>query len=234
MRKKIALGSGFVLLFILGLGFFLLHQNTYQPSSRAKEASQSAESHKHYQLYTNGKDNNTAIIFYPGALVEPESYSLWAMDLAQGNVDVYVLDLPLNLAVIAPNAADSVIENTNYSQLILAGHSLGGVMASRYAATHEHVNGMIFLASYPDEKGSLVENNIPVLSITATNDHVLNLEAYNENKQYLPTNTTYLKIEGGNHSGFGDYGHQKGDGEATIPSVEQRKQINDSILKWLA
>ena len=151
--KKIGLWILAISIIIVGGSYLFIQTLTYGATPQAQQVSQEAQTEKNVTFYDSGNPEAVGIIFYPGALVEPESYSLWAMDLAQGNVDVYVLDLPLNLAVIAPNAADSVIENTNYSQLILAGHSLGGVMASRYAATHEHVNGMIFLASYPDEKG---------------------------------------------------------------------------------
>ena len=37
----------------------------------------------------------------------------------------------------------------------------------------------------------------------------------------MPKNTEFIKIEGGNHSQFGDYGLQKGDNKATITKKEQ-------------
>lgn len=55
----------------------------------------------------------------------------------------------------------------------------------------------------------MTESAVPVLSITATKDKVLNQEAYQEAKQYLPERTEYVSINGGNHGGFGSYGEQK-------------------------
>ena len=61
---------------------------------------------------------------------------------------------------------------------MIGGHSLGGVIASRYAASQKNGLKGVFSASYPDEKGSLAETNLPVLSLTASNDEVLNQGNY--------------------------------------------------------
>ncbi|MFZ1780692.1 MAG: alpha/beta hydrolase, partial [Enterococcus aquimarinus] len=76
--------------------------------------------------------------------------------------------------------------------------------------------------------------DIPVLSITGSKDGVLNQEAYESGKQYLPAETTFEVIEGGNHAGFGSYGAQKGDDEATIPNENQQEIISQLVLEWLA
>lgn len=99
--------------------------------------------------------------------------------------DVYVVHFPLNLAVLAPNAAEQIIKDHPQQNFVLAGHSLGGVMASRFVAENEQrIKGMIYLASYPDEKGALNKQDLPVLSITATNDGVLNWTSYQKAKQF--------------------------------------------------
>ena len=52
---------------------------------------------------------------------------------------------------------------------MIGGHSLGGVMASRYANANmddERLKGVYFMASYPDEKGTLSKTDLPVISIT--------------------------------------------------------------------
>ena len=41
----------------------------------------------------------------------------------------------------------------------------------------------------------------------------------------LPADTTYVAIEGGNHAGFGRYGPQAGDNEATITPEAQQAQV---------
>ena len=45
----------------------------------------------------------------------------------------------------------------------------------------------------------------------------------------LPENTSYLVIDGGNHAGFGMYGEQKGDGNATITRAEQIAIVTEMI-----
>ena len=42
-----------------------------------------------------------------------------------------------------------------------------------------------------------------------------------------------LRIEGGNHAQFGNYGLQNGDGTATISREEQQKQAASAMLAFL-
>jgi hypothetical protein len=49
----------------------------------------------------------------------------------------------------------------------------------------------------------------------------MNREKYAEYKPNLPQNMVEFVIDGGNHSGFGMYGLQDGDGKATITNEEQ-------------
>ena len=52
-------------------------------------------------------------------------------------------------------------------------------------------------------------------------------------KQSVRSNTTYLSISGGNHSEFGDYGHQSKDGDATISPKNQEKQIAAAVSNFI-
>lgn len=136
--------------------------------------------------------------------------------------------------MLAPNAAEQIIKDHPQQNFVLAGHSLGGVMASRFVAENEQrIKGVIYLASYPDEKGALNKQDLPVLSITATNDGVLNWTSYQKAKQFLPKDTQYASIKGGNHAGFGNYGVQKGDNKATISNEQQQTEISQLIVAWL-
>ena len=49
----------------------------------------------------------------------------------------------------------------------------------------------------------------------------------------LPSNYSELIIKGGNHSYFGFYGMQDGDGKATISNIEQIKQTVNFIEECL-
>ncbi|WP_062321366.1 alpha/beta hydrolase [Halolactibacillus sp. JCM 19043] len=86
----------------------------------------------------------------------------------------------------------------------------------------EAVDGLVFLGAYPAENNDLSAVDFPVVSITASNDTILNWESFETSQSLLPEDTTYNVIEGGNHANFGSYGKQDGDGENTISREEQQ------------
>ena len=55
-----------------------------------------------------------------------------------------------------------------------------------------------------------------------------------EGKKKLPGDSVSRLIEGGNHTGFGDYGVQAVDGEATITHEEQQRIAVEEVEKMLA
>ena len=55
-----------------------------------------------------------------------------------------------------------------------------------------------------------------------------------EKKKSLAAASTEIIIEGGNHAGFGSYGAQSGDGEASITPAEQVNRTADVILEFIA
>lgn len=233
-RTKILLIGLVVLLFGFGMAMVGIKSKSYTPSATAMTLARKATKTTAQYTYFKGDSDKTTIVCYPGALVAPASYSVWATQLAKRGYSVYLMHFPLNLAVLAPNRASAVPKQARQNYVI-GGHSLGGVMASRYAARHRTagLKGVFFLASYPDEKGRLKNSQLPVLSVTASRDGVLNWQHYRENRRYLPKQTDYLTIQGGNHAGFGSYGHQQGDHEATISNANQQRQISAALISWL-
>ncbi|GGC80957.1 alpha/beta hydrolase [Enterococcus wangshanyuanii] len=217
------------------IGLFYLKTITYTPTTAAIESAKQAEKENGVLVF-KGDENKPSVIFYQGALVENTSYSPWAQQVAKAGYSVYLVQQPFNLAVLGQNKAESVIKDNKLTNYVIGGHSLGGVMASRFAADQEEqatLKGVFFLASYPDEKGSLAEFNGQVLSLTGSEDGVLNWKAYEDAKKYLPKQTLYEEINGGNHAGFGSYGEQKGDQPALINNDEQQKEVAERLIKWL-
>lgn len=177
------------------------------------------------------KDSEVAIIFYPGGLVDYRSYCPLARLLATQGISVFIMKMPLDLAVLQPEAADLILENSAYSyDWYLAGHSLGGAMACQYLEKHQELKGLILLASYSNV--DLSEQNIEVLSIYGSKDQVLNQKKYQQYKHYLP-NVTEKVIEGGNHCNFGSYGMQKGDGIADISCQQQLQITVETITEFV-
>ncbi|HGA3887171.1 TPA: alpha/beta hydrolase [Streptococcus agalactiae] len=220
-----------ILAILMAVGM-TIYFNTYQASPLARRIAKTATNHKNYLLFRSKGKVKANIIFYQGALVEEEAYSQLARDLADKGDNTYILKTPLNLPVLSPHKAKTIINQNHLTNVYLAGHSLGGVFASQNAKVAP-VRGLILLASYPSRKSDLSHKKLRVLSITASNDHILNWEKYEEAKKRLPNSSTFRTIVGGNHSRFGNYGHQKGDGKATLSHKSSEKQLATFISNFI-
>ncbi|HGD4456464.1 TPA: alpha/beta hydrolase [Streptococcus agalactiae] len=220
-----------ILAILMAVGM-TIYFNTYQASPLARRIAKTATNHKNYLLFRSKGKVKANIIFYQGALVEEEVYSQLARDLADKGDNTYILKTPLNLPVLSPHKAKTIINQNHLTNVYLAGHSLGGVVASQNAKVAP-VRGLILLASYPSRKSDLSHKKLRVLSITASNDHILNWEKYEEAKKRLPNSSTFRTIVGGNHSRFGNYGHQKGDGKATLSHKSSEKQLATFISNFI-
>lgn len=155
--------------------------------------------------FFDGNGEKDLIIFYPGAKVEAKAYAPLLYNLAENGYDAVLVEMPFNIALLGKNKADEIINNYSYENYYLAGHSLGGAVASMYISNHDNIKGLILLASY-----STKEINIPVLSIYGSEDGVLKLDAYNKNKNNIKNIEEHI-IDGANHSGFAYYNTQSDD-----------------------
>lgn len=172
------------------------------------------------------------IIFYPGGKVEEEAYAPLMQSLAGEGFAVFLVNMPLGLAVFDINGADGIIaDHEEISDWYLMGHSLGGSIAAVYAGKNEKLAGLILLAAYSTE--DLSNRNLPVLAIFGSEDQVINAEKVDEYRPMLPSTLIETTIEGGNHAQFGNYGIQKGDGEASITTQEQQMMTVDAITQFI-
>lgn len=229
-RKKVLLIIILIIIVLL-LAMLIYLERYYHADENAKEAlnddAQVTVKEIPEGYYFDGPGEDTAIVFYPGGKVEEESYAPLMHRLAAQGQDAFLLKLPFRLAVFDMDAADAVIDGYDYDHWILSGHSLGGVAASAYTSAHaDDVEGLILLASYPTKE---ISDQTKVLSLYGSQDHVLNMESYEESRNLWSAQTEESVIEGGNHAQFGNYGVQKGDGEALISSDEQQKEVAEII-----
>ena len=170
------------------------------------------------------------IIVYPGAFVEPRSYAPAAHALADDGVFVAIVPMPLSLAILGSNRADSVIEDhPEITDWVIAGHSLGGVMAARYTSNHpDAIVGLALWASYPEDGVDLSSWDGETTSIFGTLDGLTKVDDIEDSRGRLPGATRFVAIEGGNHAYFGWYGDQRGDNPATITREDQQHIIIDA------
>ena len=82
--RRILIGLVIILGLLGGAGYYYIQQNTYEPSSEAQVLVKEGKQRR-LLIFEERKESWKVSItyFYPGALVEPESYSIWAQDLAK-------------------------------------------------------------------------------------------------------------------------------------------------------
>jgi hypothetical protein len=187
-------------------------------------------------VYEPSQPTDQGFIIYPGGNVEAKAYLPLAKQISELGFKSIVASMPFNLAVFNSDVATNIFyKYDNIRDWYIAGHSLGGVMAAKYADLHpSKVEGLILMAAYPQDVSDISQTNLPVLSITATKDKILNQKRYRETKKLLPPTTQYVEIKGGNHSQFGSYGFQKGDGQATINQKKQLEKIVNYIKDFVS
>ncbi|KGX93821.1 hypothetical protein N781_01070 [Pontibacillus halophilus JSM 076056 = DSM 19796] len=230
MKKWVRRGA-IVLLVILGIafgGFYIWSSFTYSPSDlmnqQVERNSYVREEENWYRF--GSKSAEIGYILYPGAKVEPESYAYYAQQLVQSNKDVTVIvpSVRFNIALLDRNRAIEIIERyPDVDKWIVGGHSLGGVAASDVVGRSSHIEGLILFASYPMEGSNLRDEELPVLSVWATEDGLTTKDEIDISRDLLPAHTEFVSIQGGNHAQFGMYGEQRGDGTATIDVLQQQQ-----------
>lgn len=169
-------------------------------------------------------NNGQGIIFYPGGKVEADAYLPLVSQLSAKGFTTVLVKMPFRLAVLDANAALDAFELApDVKGWYLAGHSLGGAMASSLMEKHQdQFKGLILLAAYP-----LNDATLPTLALYGANDTVLS------EREALKKATRLVEIEGGNHAQFGNYGPQEGDGLATISQEAQQQFTVDQITGWI-
>ena len=226
-RGKIIAGILLVVLLLAGGGFYWYVSNYYRAEDVALEvlsAGDNIEVRDDLTILSPSYPTDTAIIFYPGAKVEAAAYLPLLDQLRQTGLTCILVEMPFHLAIFGVNAAEDVMAQfPDISHWYIAGHSMGGAMASQFAADHpDEVDGLILLGAYlygdyPPQKTLTIYGSL--------NQSVEDEIDYTEN---------VVEIEGGNHAQFGNYGPQKGDLPATISAEEQQAQTVEAISDFIA
>jgi len=193
----------------------------------------------YYVFEPAGEKPSRGLIIYPGGLVDHRAYAPLARDIAAKGYQTVIVSMPLYLAMLGYARADTVIqEYPEVKKWALGGHSLGGVMACRFAKKfREQIDGVVLWASYPSGRFRIDDTTIKVVSIYGTEDGLATLDKIETSKLHLPKNTQFFRIDGGNHTQFGWYGDgeelQKGDGPAAITRERQQAIIVKATVDFL-
>ncbi len=224
----------FIVFAVLFALFFFYTENYYHADRTAvmmlRTDEYAAVTSSQTGLLFDGPGEEDLLIFYPGAKVQETAYAPLMRQIAEGGMDVFLVQMPFRLAFFGTNKADEALQETaDYANVYVGGHSLGGAMAANYAAEHaESLDGVILLAAYSTKP---LPDSLPVLSVYGTEDGVLNRKNYEKNLANVP-NLQEFVIEGGNHAQFGSYGEQSGDGEAAVIPETQQDRTAEAILEF--
>lgn len=239
MKKSKILKSIIIIFSIIAIAvisFIVWTSNNYKPTTEAISILKNEEnidiSEDDFITFSpKDKKIEKGFIFYPGGKVSEEAYSLLASGIAEEGYLVVIVPMPLDLAVFSPNKAEKVMEK--YSDIetwAIGGHSLGGVMASKFASENPKIRGLALYASYPSGD-ELKDSDIEVVSIYGSEDGVADLKKVKG--AILSKNSNLFEIKGGNHAQFGSYGEQEGDNKATISEEEQIREAVSITVKML-
>lgn len=185
----------------------------------------------------------TGLLFYPGGMVDPRAYAPMARALAEQGFTTLIVKLPWRAAPLASHEATvrartQALMQTDQkiTQWVIGGHSRGATIAVRYV--HEQPVGLAGLiligTSHPKAAAfDLSTTELQVMKIYASHDGLASVAEVEANRHFLPADTQWVRIEGGNHAQFGYYGSQLGDQRATISRQEQQAQLVAAILNFL-
>jgi len=219
---------GLLLLIILLVGAFYIYASDYYRADEVAIAVMQSDAitlvEDNFIVLSPNTPGDTAIIFYPGAKVEYFSYlPMMEKIMLSSNVTCILVKMPFNMAIFDSDAADKIINRfPDIENWYLAGHSMGGAMASDFASKNQDkimgllLFGAYIYGNYPEENALTVYG-----SFNTSVEEKIN---YTEN---------IVVIEGGNHAQFGNYGKQKGDPDATISSEEQQNIAVVAVHEFL-
>lgn len=239
-RKKI--GCIFRIIYVGAALIFLTRMMISYQARGVNEQLLKSDDHvkvKNHELYSlfepMEKTGRTAFIFFPGAMVDPQAYVPLLRKIAAHGYPVYLVNMPWRMATYGYLRAKEIIDDNQKNQRwVLGGHSLGGKMAGQFAYEYpNHLRGLILIGTSHPRDISLANLPIPVTKIYATHDGLATAEKVQKNADKLPSATSFVRIEGGNHSQFGYYGFQLGDDEAAIGREEQHQLTLQGILQTL-
>lgn len=181
------------------------------------------------------KASQLTVLFYPGGLVDPKAYAPLCRRIAEHGYSVIIIKMPwrmANLGYKIPLEKGLLSDTTQH--YVLIGHSKGAAMVARFIDEYpQYIMKAILLATTHPRDQDLSHLKIPIMKILASDDGIADEKSIMDNKHLLPNSTQYVRIPGGNHAQFANYGRQFMDGNASITREQQQEIVLEYILSFL-
>ncbi|NNE34584.1 MAG: alpha/beta hydrolase [Rhodothermales bacterium] len=241
IRKHIRIGLALFWSAVIIWLFVNMQARGLQRNTLESDAAVAVDISDEWIKFSPGRDTlGVGLIFYPGALVEPTAYAPLARSVAEAGYPVVIVCVPLRLAPLQRHRDEltsrtrRVIASGDASKWVVGGHSKGGALAASFAKDFaSEIDGLLLVGTSHPRRDDLSSLQIDVTKVYGSEDGLATVDEVNEFANNLPATTTFVLVEGANHSQFGFYGWQPGAGRASISRAEQQRQTIDAIIAQL-
>lgn len=182
-----------------------------------------SETETNGNLRTFGKtEYKYGLVFFGKDLVDPDAYIPLLSAIA--GKGIFVVQVLPTMNVSGLSKADAERATRLYPTVeswFVGGHASGALTAAQAAYDNpSDFKGVALVGSHCDT--DLTAYGQKVLALFGSEDKIMNKSLYEQNKDNFPEEgfKEYI-LDGANHSNFGMYGVEEGDGEATLENYRQ-------------
>jgi dienelactone hydrolase len=177
---------------------------------------------------------DTVLVFYPGGRVDPYAYLPPLAHTAEATgLRVVIPKAPLNLAITDTRDIQQLASLAGpHSTVAAGGHSLGGVRGCLQADS-PLVSHLVLFASYC-ANDLTSRSDLTVLTVLGSTDGLTDPAQVTDSAILLPGEPATVTIVGANHSSFGAYGPQSGDGPSRIQAERMYEQLTQYLANFLS
>ena len=238
--RRVWIGTGLASLLLMPVYAWWTYQARIDPAVLTSDAQVAVtRSGSTLRFLPRSPRPGAGLVWVTGCLVPAEAYAPLARAVARGGAPAIVYQLPWRCTPLPAQPAQVLADlralmQAPGSRWVLGGHSKGAVYVSALAAAPPPTLGGIVVAGTTHPRDvDLSASRLIVAKVVATRDGIAPLTTSNANRGLLPPGVLWRTADGGNHSQFGWYGTQLGDGRATIDRAQQQAILLDTVLDVL-
>ena len=226
---------------VLGWLFYNMQARGVSPAMLVSSERVAVETTDAGYTFTPAPDTHrTALIFFPGSMVETEAYVPMARAAAESGYKVALVDVPL-MASWFEGAREKAYERARVMMAanagrpwVVGGHSIGGKFALAFARQEARaLDGLFLVATSHPREEDMRSLTIPIMKVYGTADGLASVEEIETFGVNLPAHTHWVRVEGANHAQFAWYGRQLGDGRASITREAQQAALDEALRTML-